>query len=371
MKKIRHHVIYGISSLLVLTLAMTSCSKSPTSNGDHSSMPAACSNNPYLMKYGCSVERIQQAAEEGNADAQYGLGYMYYYGIDTVKDKPTAELWIQRAAAQGQPLAKKAWSLINSGATFTDLHQSAAGQSATTNSSGVPTGSDMIEQQSAADVAKMNATKPTKPISSELPGYQQQSSTQSVSQATPALTPAHANVAQIDKHSINDPRLASNAKPVVMAMTDKSIRSPKNNATPMGAKSAEQNNVALAKPSSAEPVVAMRDEITENKGQGQDNSRVAMANTQQAGFTVQLMASSEMSDVKSFAAAHHLGSNAHYYQTALNGKPWYMLTYGHYETRQDALVAMQALPKSDDVNHPWVKSLATIDKEVALKKVVA
>lgn len=72
----------------------------------------ACNNNMYLQKYDCSITRIQQSAADGNPDAQYALGYMYYYGIGTPKDLSAASLWIQRSATQGQPLALQANHLL-------------------------------------------------------------------------------------------------------------------------------------------------------------------------------------------------------------------------------------------------------------------
>ena len=78
-----------------------------------SSSSSACSGNVYLEKYHCSLETVQEAALSGNPDAQYALGYMYFNGIGTVKDEQTGILWIQRAASQGEPLAKKAEEMIN------------------------------------------------------------------------------------------------------------------------------------------------------------------------------------------------------------------------------------------------------------------
>jgi len=71
-----------------------------------------CASNTYLQKYDCSVSRIRQAANRGDPDAQYALAYIYYYGIGTAQDKQAAKLWMNRAAAQGQPLAKTADDLL-------------------------------------------------------------------------------------------------------------------------------------------------------------------------------------------------------------------------------------------------------------------
>jgi len=72
------------------------------------SSSAACADNPFLQKYQCSFQRVEQAANVGDPDAQYALGYLYYYGIGTTRDKQTGLTWIRRAAAQGQSLAQDA-----------------------------------------------------------------------------------------------------------------------------------------------------------------------------------------------------------------------------------------------------------------------
>jgi septal ring-binding cell division protein DamX len=72
----------------------------------------ACSNNAFLKKYQCSLDKIEQAAETYDPDAEYALGYMYYYGIDTKQDVEAAKLWMKRAAAQGQPQAIQALQLL-------------------------------------------------------------------------------------------------------------------------------------------------------------------------------------------------------------------------------------------------------------------
>jgi septal ring-binding cell division protein DamX len=105
-----------VSSLLcmVSVLGLVACSKSSQTPTQAMS---ACSGDPYLMKYNCSVSRVQTAAENGDADAQYALGYMYYYGVGTVRDQDSAKLWISRSAAQGQPLAKSALAMLKGGST--------------------------------------------------------------------------------------------------------------------------------------------------------------------------------------------------------------------------------------------------------------
>ena len=46
-------------------------------------------------------------AEQGDAAAQYGLGYLYWHGIEGVnRDQATALRWFEKAAAQGHQYAK-------------------------------------------------------------------------------------------------------------------------------------------------------------------------------------------------------------------------------------------------------------------------
>lgn len=156
----------GIAAVALLAGCEHSPSSSTTAMRQGSAYQDACKSNPYLMKYNCSIKQVQQAAENGNPDAEYALGYMYYYGIGTTKDQQTAALWIERAAAAGQPLAKKAWSLINTGAMFTDLHQAASGQERESSQA-----ASVIQQQEPRNVAEMNAAVHKEPITAYLPAY--------------------------------------------------------------------------------------------------------------------------------------------------------------------------------------------------------
>ena len=100
-------------------------------------------------------------------------------------------------------------------------------------------------------------------------------------------------------------------------------------------------------------------------------SKPVVASNNAEQYTLQLMASGKMSDVQSYISAHNLSGKAQYYQTALNGKPWYMVTYGQYPTQAQAQAALQQLPANLQHHQPWVKSFATIQQEVKSGRVVA
>jgi septal ring-binding cell division protein DamX len=62
-----------------------------------------------------SVEQLQQAAEAGDPDAQYALGYMYYYGKKVSQNQQLAINWMRRASVQGQEQASHALMLLGLG----------------------------------------------------------------------------------------------------------------------------------------------------------------------------------------------------------------------------------------------------------------
>lgn len=56
--------------------------------------------------------RLKPEAEKGQPDAQYAVGYMYYYGQGVVEDREQACKWINQAAHAGQPDAIEALKIL-------------------------------------------------------------------------------------------------------------------------------------------------------------------------------------------------------------------------------------------------------------------
>jgi len=61
----------------------------------------------FLLSSCTEIDDLKKAAEQGDADAQFNLGYMYYKGNGVVEDDVMAYLWWNLAAAQGFESAKK------------------------------------------------------------------------------------------------------------------------------------------------------------------------------------------------------------------------------------------------------------------------
>ena len=69
-----------------------------------------------LKDYKQAVKWYQKAADQGGADAQHNLGVMYAYGKGVLKDLSKAKYWINKAyenpdaSASTLELAEKAWN---------------------------------------------------------------------------------------------------------------------------------------------------------------------------------------------------------------------------------------------------------------------
>jgi TPR repeat protein len=64
--------------------------------------------NYYAKRYRKAFINLKEGAEKNNADAQYALGYMYYYGEGVTEDKQKALFWFNRAALNGHEKAIEA-----------------------------------------------------------------------------------------------------------------------------------------------------------------------------------------------------------------------------------------------------------------------
>ena len=58
----------------------------------------------------------------------------------------------------------------------------------------------------------------------------------------------------------------------------------------------------------------------------------------------------------------------HIYQTIHNGKPWYVVIFGEYDSWASAKKASRALPKSLAGLEAWIKKYQLVHQDLQLKK---
>ena len=62
--------------------------------------------------YKTAMRRLMPAAVEGVPQAQYAVGYMYYYGYGVAQDTDMGYFWMKKSAAAGFPPALAAMDMI-------------------------------------------------------------------------------------------------------------------------------------------------------------------------------------------------------------------------------------------------------------------
>ena len=62
--------------------------------------------------YKTAMHELLPLACEGNAEAQYAVGYMYYYGYGAAQDTDSGVFWINRSATQHYQPAIDALAMI-------------------------------------------------------------------------------------------------------------------------------------------------------------------------------------------------------------------------------------------------------------------
>lgn len=68
-----------------------------------------------VQNYRQAFIRLLPEAKKGQPDAQYAVGYMYYYGQGVIENRKLAWKWINIAATAGQPEAIAARDLLSQG----------------------------------------------------------------------------------------------------------------------------------------------------------------------------------------------------------------------------------------------------------------
>lgn len=65
-----------------------------------------------IQNYRQAFIRLLPEAQKGQPDAEYAVGYMYYYGQGVIEDRKKAWYWINCAAKAGQKDAIQALAIL-------------------------------------------------------------------------------------------------------------------------------------------------------------------------------------------------------------------------------------------------------------------
>jgi len=310
-------------AVLCSVFTVASCANSNSNQLNQTKNSASAeSSSKYSLKY----DEVHYAAEDGNADAQYALGYMYFYGKNVPRDKEKAKFWIQKAAAKNHPQAVKALDLLglkNSKATTIAQTQS---RSPTTLSHSQTT-------------RKPVATR-TKPITI----------TNSPKKRTIAKNRRINSIKPMAARSTTKQRrtFRQQQKPIIISSTSAKQTKPKKTFT--------RHSEANAKP---KVKLAKHNIVTTTKPKVTKGERRLLARDN-THYTLQILGAHNKAKIDNVIKRNHLDKKASVYHTYLKGEDWYVLIYGDYSTPAEALSAIDRLPPSAQQLKPWVKPIASV-----------
>lgn len=287
------------------------------------------------QQFGMSIDQIRHAAEQGDPDAEYALGYMYYYGKGTPRDEQAARMWIQKAAAQGQPQAVKAVQML--GITGQPKAASVEQKKEETSKGKVtPSIGESSSNTNVMNIANSNAAP---------------SATNSPSNSTSASTSTNNSASNDDTTAVNNSAVTDSTAANNNSM-DNSVAATGNPDQPA---QITPNTQTTQKHKNT---ISKRDNSSGNYSQSLSKNKLLTAPAHY--YTIQLLGSYEKSDITSYINAHHLQNKATYYRTTFSGKPWYVLVYGIYPTDAEAKSAIARLPEGIKKLNPWVKPVASV-----------
>lgn len=105
-----------IRAFIILILScclLTSCATTRTPPPHVQSEVAAGKRYFETGYYKRAMKLLLPLACDGNAEAQYAVGYMYYYGLGVAQDTDVGYFWIKRSADKHYPPAINALHMIS------------------------------------------------------------------------------------------------------------------------------------------------------------------------------------------------------------------------------------------------------------------
>lgn len=265
--------------------------------------------------YHQAFRRLEPLAQQGNSEAQYAIGYMYFYGLGTIQDQQLATQWIQAAARQGQPQAKQALNEIHRG-SGSNHALSIQRPGALQTRSRMPHRNYGGQSHSSGSAPPVNTGEDRQALKATWP------------KAKPKTTER-----PMPQFDFSDPA-ESAPTPTGPDVSDNLVSQP-------------ETKLAEIKP--------MTKPVT--KAGTQDKKIV-----NKDGYVLQLAGTYDAERLDDYIVSHGLQGKAKKYRTTRNGEDWFILGYGNFTDKQAARNALRDLPPSLIQTNPWVRQMANLEQ---------
>ncbi|HEJ6289237.1 TPA: SPOR domain-containing protein, partial [Pseudomonas aeruginosa] len=80
-------------------------------------------------------------------------------------------------------------------------------------------------------------------------------------------------------------------------------------------------------------------------------------------FALQILGTGSEANAQAFIRQQG-GGDFRYFKKTLQGKPFYVVTYGSFPNRAAALAAVKKLPSKVQAGKPWPRTFASIQQEI-------
>ncbi|REG82365.1 SPOR domain-containing protein [Marinomonas pollencensis] len=81
-------------------------------------------------------------------------------------------------------------------------------------------------------------------------------------------------------------------------------------------------------------------------------------------YTLQLLGTYNLDTVKDFIKSQGSISVFSYFKSKYNGRDWYVVVYGMYRNRSEAIASVESLPKDLQNLNPWARSVRSIQQDI-------
>lgn len=228
-------------------------------------------------------------------------------------------------------------------------------------------GNSELAKRLAEQEAKLRPTAEDKPVVAEtlqpdsLPAETDAISAQKGAVAKPEPpavaepeTVQSADKPQLKKEKPDSPVVAAKPSPAVAEKLKPAVTQP--TAGEKQSVAATQTQAPAAKP---QPAVAGNARI--------ERDEKALMALPASGYMLQVLGARELNSIERFMQAYPGEKDLRAFSTLFKGKPWYVVVYGNYNSRSNAMAAIPQLPTSLRKQRPWARSLKGIQNDIKKK----
>lgn len=392
---------------ILLAFALTSCSQFPSDE----EIPVTQWTDDQLFEkakydfdnqnYDQSRQNLETLAKKNNKEAQYALGYQYYYGLGVEKNNALAQDYIRQSADQGYKPAIRALRqfVINNSTFVVDtktpsyLALNKSSNTADNNKVAIADSSsetnDSLDQllEDSNNKPKINTdTKTTLAKAEQAKTFNSddQHGFGEIAPATPAVVTPNPDSVKPKQPELKNSqhKLAKNTVNKNTAKTKPQAQvaqKPKTNATEgiwdntANLDTDEAVASVISKIDTDKPFQENEDAILTsplednavNKPIETSNSADAHSNWLKSQnpehYTIQVTASSKKADIDKFIILNNLQNKANTFSYLYNNQTWYGAGFGSYNKPADAYQALlEDMPSNLKLKKPWVRQFKNI-----------